>query len=67
MLGLRTTNLKSLLYPMISKKPGSNDNIIERFAKQIGTDFVTLEFEHAAYPVPILKTYSRQYFAPSGS
>jgi len=26
-----------------------------------------LSFEHAGYPVPILKTYSHQYFAPSGS
>ena len=34
----------SLLYPMISNIPGSNDDIMERFAKQIGTDFVTLKF-----------------------
>ena len=34
----------SLLYRMISNRPGSNDNIMESFAKQFGTDFVTFEF-----------------------
>jgi len=34
--------LLSLLYPMIPNRPGSNDDIMEGFAKQIGTDFVTL-------------------------
>ena len=34
----------SLLYPMISNRLRWNDNIMESFAKQIGTDFVTLEF-----------------------
>jgi len=31
---------------MISNRPRSNDDIIELFAKQIGTDFVTLEFSN---------------------
>jgi len=40
--------LSSLLYTMISKRPELNDDIMESFAKQIGTDFVTLEvFERA--------------------
>jgi len=41
-----TTHKKrsSLLYPMISNRPGSNHDIMEIFVKQIGTDFVTLEF-----------------------
>jgi len=33
-------------YPMISNRPGSNDDIMEPFAKQIGTDFVTLKFSN---------------------
>jgi len=36
----------SLLYPMTSNNPGSNDKTMENFAKQIGTDFVTLEFSN---------------------
>jgi len=36
----------SLLYPMISNRPGSNDDIVDIFAKQTGTDFVTLEFSN---------------------
>jgi len=36
----------SLLYPTISNRPGSNDDIMERFAKQFGTDFVTLKFSN---------------------
>ena len=38
----------SLLYPRISNRPRSNDDIMEIFAKQIGTDFVTLEFSNSA-------------------
>jgi hypothetical protein len=38
--------LSSLLYRMISNRPGSKYNIMEIFAKQIGTDFVTLEFSN---------------------
>jgi hypothetical protein len=34
----------SLLYPMISNRPGLNKDIMEIFVKQIGTNFVTLEF-----------------------
>jgi hypothetical protein len=51
----------SVLYPIILKRPGSNDDVMGSFAKQIGADFVTLEFsQHAGYPVPILKTCSHQ-------
>jgi len=38
--------LSSLLYPMISNRPGSNEGIMEMFAEQIGTDFVTLQFSY---------------------
>jgi len=31
---------------MISNRPGSNGNIMDMFAEQIGTDFVTLEFSN---------------------
>jgi len=36
--------LPSLFYPMISNRTGSNKEIMDIFAKQIETDFVTLEF-----------------------
>ena len=46
---------------MISNRPGSNEEIMDIFAKRNGTDFVTLEFSNmGGYLVPILKTYSRQ-------
>jgi len=32
-----------MLYPIISNRPGSKDDIMEMFGKQIGTDFVTHE------------------------
>jgi hypothetical protein len=38
--------LPSLLYPMITNRPESNKDIMEIYAKQIGTYFVTLEFSN---------------------
>jgi len=38
----------SNIYPMISNRLASNDDIMESSAKQIGTDFVTLEFSNSA-------------------
>jgi hypothetical protein len=34
----------SMLYLTISKRPGSNDDMMEIFAKKIETDFVMPEF-----------------------
>jgi hypothetical protein len=38
------TKHSSVFYPMILNKHGSKEDILEMFAKEIGTDFVKLEF-----------------------
>jgi len=38
--------LSSLLYPMISNRPGSKEDSMKSFAKKIETDFATLEFSN---------------------
>jgi len=45
---------------MISKRPGSNDDIMGMFCETNWNWFRDARvFEHAGYPVPILKKYSR--------
>jgi hypothetical protein len=51
-----------MLYPMILNRPGTKDDIMEMFAKKIGTDIVTQESQTCG----VLRTDFKEIYISKG-